>query len=216
MNHIRSRPPLLCSNAPNGDRRRKPPPPPWCTVDCHHLSQKRSWADAATPAQPLETLPAHARAAGVALSKTNAPLGKDNPLFVTGSYRAVSGSVAAGIRGHPATLILVRVAYAGARAARTARPRARTAILAGWLAGLLDRAGDLIFAANDREAHWRGWDIQRRHAGLGRCYRDPGFDALIRCSRCRGPGTTAARSPCAQCAGTGRIDLDQPPLAHDG
>src|SRR5450631_871837 len=143
MNPTRSRPPLLCHSARSSDSRPKPPLPPGCSVDCHHRPRKRSWADAATSAQPLETLPAHARAKGVTLSKTSAPLGKDNPLVVAVSYRAVSGSVAAVTQGRPGTLVLDRVA----RAALMALPRAQTAILAGWLGGLIARAGDLIFAA---------------------------------------------------------------------
>jgi hypothetical protein len=216
MNHTRSRPPLLCSHARDGDRRRKPPQPPWCTVACHHLPQKRSWADAATPAHPLETLPAHARAKGVTFAKTSAPLGKDNPLSVTGGYRSVSGSVAAGTRGRPATSILARVASAGARAALTALPRARAATLAGWPAGLLARAGDLIFAANDEEAAWRGWNVERQRGGLSRVYRDPAFDLLVSCRQCRSHGTIATGTPCAPCSGTGRLVVDQPAIAPDG
>ena len=93
MNPTRSRPPLLCHSARSSDPRRKPPLPPRCSVDCRHRPRKRSRADAATSAQPLETLPAHAGAKGVTLTKTSAPSGKDNPLVVTVSYRTVSGSV---------------------------------------------------------------------------------------------------------------------------
>lgn len=143
---------------------------------------------------------------------------KDNPRVVTTGYRAVSSPVADATLGHPVTIRLFRLAYTGARAAFAGPLHVRSgpAFAGSWLAGLVARAGDLIFAANDREAHWRGWDIQRRHARLSRCYRDPRFDLLIRCSQCRGTGATAATSPCAHCSGTGRIALDQPSLAHDG
>jgi DnaJ-class molecular chaperone len=72
-----------------------------------------------------------------------------------------------------------------------------------------------MFAVNDEEAGWHGWQVQRRHAGLGRRYRDPMFDTLIRCPDCRGNGTIAAGA-CARCSGTGRIVLDQPPIPRDG
>jgi hypothetical protein len=212
MNLARSRPPLLCHSTRSSDPRRKPPLPPGCSVDCHHRPPRRSRADAATSAQPLETLPAHARAKGVTLHKTSAPLGKDNPLIVTVSYRVVTGSVAAVTRGRPGTLVLDRVA----RAALMALPHAQTAILAGWLGGLIARAGDLIFAAGDEEAGWRGWSIEQRHGGLTRVYRDPAFDLIVHCPRCRGLGTALGGAECGLCSGTGRLVPDQPPIASDG
>jgi hypothetical protein len=36
--------------------------------------------------------------------------------------------------------------------------------------------GARLFAANDAEARWRGWQIIERHGGLSRRYRDPRFD----------------------------------------
>jgi hypothetical protein len=94
--------------------------------------------------------------------------------------------------------------------------RAPAAILSGWLADLLTRIGDRMFAMNDEEAGWRGWHIERRQAGLGRRYRDPQFDTLSQCPDCRGIGGIAADSPCAQCSGTGRLVLGRPPSLHDG
>jgi hypothetical protein len=40
-------------------------------------------------------------------------------------------------------------------------------------------ACDQLFAMNDAEAYWRGWQITRVHGGSGRRYRDPAFDTLI-------------------------------------
>jgi hypothetical protein len=40
------------------------------------------------------------------------------------------------------------------------------------------RACDRLFAINDAEAHWRGWQITRVHGGFARRYRDPMFDTL--------------------------------------
>jgi hypothetical protein len=216
MNLTRSRPPLLCHSARGSDPRRKPPLPPGCSVDCHHRPPNRSWADAATPAQPLETLPAQARDKGATLAKSSAPPGKDNPLAVTSSYRTVCGSVAAGTQGRPGALIPLRIACAGARAALMALPRAQTAILAGWLGGLIARAGEIIFAACDEEAGWRGWSIGRPHGGLTRVYRDPAFDLIVHCPQCRGLGTAPGGAECGPCSGTGRLVLDQPPIASNG
>jgi hypothetical protein len=51
-------------------------------------------------------------------------------------------------------------------------------MLARWLATIPRRLGDQLFAPNDAEARWRGWQVTRLHGGLGRRYRDPLFDAL--------------------------------------
>ena len=215
MNQTRSRQPLLCSSARGGDHRRKPPPLPWCTVDGHHLPRTRSWADAATSTQ-LDTIPAHARAKGVsALPKISNPPGKDNPRFVTGSYQAVSAPVGAATWGHPRTMMLARAGYAGVRTSLAGLLGLRAAMRAGGLTELLERLGDLVFAGNDREARWRGWSIVRRQAGLSRVYRDPMFDRPVRCTHCWGAGS-AGGPLCASCSGSGRLILDQPPIAYDG
>jgi len=112
--------------------------------------------------------------------------------------------------------MLLQVAYAGARAALMVVPRARTVMLAGWLAGLIARAGDLIFAATDEEAGWRGWSIERRPGGLSRVYHDPAFNLIVHCPQCRGLGTAPADAECGRCCGTGRLVLDQPSIASDG
>lgn len=46
----------------------------------------------------------------------------------------------------------------------------------GWLARLLQAAGERLFAGQDQEAAEHGWQITRRQYGLGRSYRDPRFD----------------------------------------
>lgn len=215
MNQTRSRQPLLCSSARGGDHRRKPPPLPWCTVDGHHLPRTRSWADAATSTQ-LDTLPAHARAKGVSASaKVSNPPGKGNPRFVTGSYQAPSAPAGAATWGHPGTMMLARAAYAGVRSSLAGLLGLRAAMRAGGLTELLERLGNLVFAGHDREARWRGWSIERCHSGLSRVYRDPMFDRLVRCPHCRSAGS-AGGPPCASCSGSGRLILDQPPIAPDG
>jgi hypothetical protein len=97
-----------------------------------------------------------------------------------------------------------------------ALPGTQTEILAGWLGGLIARTGDLIFAACDEEAGWRGWSVERRHGGLTRVYRDLAFDLIVHCPQCRGLGTAPGGAECGLCSGTGRIVLYQPPIASDG
>ena len=156
------------------------------------------------------------------MSKTSALLSNNNPRDVTAGYRIRSDPVTSATVGHPVTVRLIRLAYRAADAALVGLVRVRVGVrdrpgrTVGWLAGIIRRAGDLIFMANDEEACWRGWTVERRHAGLGRRYRDPLFDTLATCPHCRGLGITATESLCVKCSGTGRITIDQPPFAHDG
>jgi hypothetical protein len=75
-----------------------------------------------------------------------------------------------------------------------------------WLAAFPRRWGDRWFAVNDAEAEWRGWQMTRVHAGLGRRYRDPRFGTLAECAWCRGAGLIAD-APCVPCSGTGRVTI---------
>jgi hypothetical protein len=72
-----------------------------------------------------------------------------------------------------------------------------------WLARLIQATGGRLFAKHDKEAAEHGWQIICRQRGLGRSYRDPGFDMLIPCPRCDGDGAAGA-APCRPCGGTGR------------
>jgi hypothetical protein len=81
------------------------------------------------------------------------------------------------------------------------------AVLLSWLAFIPRRLGDHLFAMNDTEAYWRGWQIAKVHGGLGRRYRDPRFDTLTGCLKCLGSGALAD-APCGPCLGTGRITID--------
>ncbi len=47
-----------------------------------------------------------------------------------------------------------------------------------WLANLPRRVGSHLFAGNDEEARWRGWQVTELAGGLARQYRDPRFDTL--------------------------------------
>jgi len=56
----------------------------------------------------------------------------------------------------------------------------RIAAAAGmaWLIGLPRRAGRHLFAMNDAEARWRGWQLIELTGGLARQYRDARFDTM--------------------------------------
>jgi hypothetical protein len=79
--------------------------------------------------------------------------------------------------------------------------------LAGWLRARAAQLGERVFAADDAAARRRGWQVTAIRSGLGRRYRDPRFDSLAACSRCGGRGRRSPGTPCAACAGTGRIVL---------
>ena len=98
-------------------------------------------------------------------------------------------------------------------------------VVLSWLAAIPRRLGDRLFEMNDTEAYWRSWQITRTQGGLGRRFRDPQFDTLAECPKCRGAGVAAGGSgvaaggsgvaaggadataslPCLPCHGTGRI-----------
>ena len=56
--------------------------------------------------------------------------------------------------------------------------RVACASLAGWLTGIPRRAGARLFARNDEEAGWHGWQPTEFHGGLTRSYRDTRFGVL--------------------------------------
>lgn len=64
----------------------------------------------------------------------------------------------------------------GARTGRLGALATAAWIMLSWLAARPGRLGDRLFAMNDNEAYWRGWQITRTHGGFGRRYRDPSFD----------------------------------------
>jgi hypothetical protein len=79
---------------------------------------------------------------------------------------------------------------------------------------------DRLFAINDDEAYWRGWQIIKLHGGFGHRYRDPRFDSLTACVTCKGTGIGAIELaglslPCGSCLGTGRLTAaDREPYAQ--
>ncbi len=110
-------------------------------------------------------------------------LGKDNPRWPIGNATETIQVLGAGTqvpRGHapdrhgralPRTGTTGRPAIVVAGAFRTA-----AACVAVWLTGLLRRAGGRLFAMNDAEAGWRGWQLTVLNGGLARQYRDGRFD----------------------------------------
>jgi len=76
-----------------------------------------------------------------------------------------------------------------------------------WIYRTIRLTGDRLFAAADAEAESRGWQVRRTRSGLGRSYRDPRFDLLVRCPDCGGRGVRSARWLCSECHGTGRLNL---------
>lgn len=68
--------------------------------------------------------------------------------------------------------------------------------------------GSKIFQADDLRAHGRGWQINSRHGGLSRTYRDPRFDYLTPCPTCNGRGRDFSGLTCPTCDGAGRIVLN--------
>jgi hypothetical protein len=77
-----------------------------------------------------------------------------------------------------------------------------TGALTSWLRRICDR----VFASNDTEANWRGWEVINSYGGLGRRYRDPMFDILGTCHECKGTGGDND-GPCDVCLGTGRVSF---------
>jgi hypothetical protein len=80
---------------------------------------------------------------------------------------------------------------------------------AGQLAAWVRAGGDRLFREQDANARRYGWDVQVRHGGLSRAYRDPRFDRLQACPACRGAGTGEQDRACDRCGGTGRITVGE-------
>ncbi len=111
------------------------------------------------------------------LNVTN-PVGKDKSRWPKDNLRCPKGNTAETIR--VPDLYLAATTWG-----RWDRPTsiadavgsACTLATAG-LIGLPRRAGRRLFAMNDAEAGWRGWQVTETLGGLGRRYRDARWDAL--------------------------------------
>ena len=60
----------------------------------------------------------------------------------------------------------------------TAALRSATTSVVAWLTDLSRRLGNRLFAMNDAEAGWQGWEVTVTAGGLGREYRDHRFNIL--------------------------------------
>lgn len=88
--------------------------------------------------------------------------------------------------------------------------------LTSFLARRTRALGNWLFFEGDAQALRHGWQIQTRHAGLSRTYRDPRFDQLTQCPDCHGRGSGASGHRCQRCSATGRINLKQNRGARQG
>ena len=138
-------------------------------------------------------------------NKPPSPLGELREPTRTSLSGAPAGAAQAAAPSDTWTL-RARAGRALASAARAMATAAR--VLLGWLAGIPRRLGDRLFAMNDAEAYWRGWQITRTQGGLGRRYRDPRFDTLAECPKCRGAGAVGDQ-PCPPCLSTGRVTIGE-------
>ncbi len=152
------------------------------------------------------------------MSKSSALLADDKPRDVTAGYQTGSRPATSATLGHLVTTRLVLLTYrtVGAALVGLVGVRDHPRRTMDWLAGIIKRFGDIVFLANDEEACWWGWTVERRHGGLGRRYRHWLFGTVASCPHCRGLGITATESLCVKCSGTGRVTIDQPPFPHDG
>jgi hypothetical protein len=115
-------------------------------------------------------------------------LGKDKSALETVKVQAAYGAFGLfgpGRRPRPPTRVRVHGLPLGAAF------RSSGSSLAGWLASLPHRIGARLFAVNDTEAGWRGWEITELRCGLSRSYHDPRFD-LLRLLRTLDPQSAAA------------------------
>ena len=192
----------------HGSNRNDPGFPP--AIRCA-IPRTRRWAGAATPTQRNTTqAQERARRASDVINISNFT-SKNNPPWrlaePPGPARPPAGQAASRAEGtgrgdrrrHGRRL----------RPASAASWPSPAGSLLSWLAAIPRRLGDRLFAMNDTEAYWRGWQITRTHGGLGRRYRDPRFDTLAECPKCRGAGGLTADLPCLPCLGTGRITLGE-------
>ena len=133
-------------------------------------------------------------------------ISKNNPPWLLGEAARPAPSARPTV---PAGAAVTKRASTGSLGARLRHALVVTAAVPlSWLAAVPRRLGDRLFAMNDTEACWRTWQITKTRGGLGRCYRDPRFDALAECAKCRGAGVNAD-APCGPCLGTGRITVGE-------
>ncbi len=102
-------------------------------------------------------------------------LGKDNPRWPIGNATETMKALDA-ILPAPRAPVAPEAAISACPATGIGSTfRTAGAIGLSWLIGQPRRLGNRLFAMNDREAGWRGWQVSELAAGLGRRYRDARF-----------------------------------------
>ena len=219
-----------CVSTGESAGRRRPSPVRWCAAGQGRPGRERSWASAATPAQP-DTITVRVRAGGssaadqVDVTRTAHPAEppasqvarppgqvRQPPGQPPGPARRSAVLAAAGRDSLARAIAQADTAWAGVRLAGAWIRLAYSQLkpdsderLADWVARCVQQLGGLVFASEDQEAAWHDWDVEQRCAGLGRLYRDQRFDALVSCPRCHRVSTAAGRTVCQQCSAADRL-----------
>jgi hypothetical protein len=150
------------------------------------------------PHRPSKTPPVlrnHREGQVTMLNVTN-PVGKDKSRWPKDNPRRPKGNTAETIRVPDLFLVTTTLGRCDRPAAIAGTVGNACTLATAWLIGLPRRAGRRLFAINDAEAGWRGWQVTETLGGLGRRYRDARWDALAagptlrRCSL--GEGTDAS------------------------
>jgi hypothetical protein len=175
--------------------RRQPEPQIHCGIP-----QKHRWAGAATPTQRNATHRPQVSPgkASDMINGTNL-LGKHNPQWPNGNTTETTNIlVVAPPRLTAPRRKLIRFPGIPRIPVIPAGPALRTSCgaLGSRLSGIPRRIGARLFAANDAEARWRGWQVTQLHGGLARSYRDPRFNAL---QALREAAAQLADQTCANC-----------------
>lgn len=168
-----SRPLPLCRSDPSPDRhptrKRRGPPNP--VIGCQ-VPHKHRWAGAATPTQRNTIHPQEPPRKASDVINGTSMLGKHNPGWPFGNAtETIRFPDLPSPRGPS-----LPEADRWTVAAGTAALRDATASVVAWLTSLPHRAGSRLFAMNDEEARWRGWQVTELAGGLARQYRDRRFD----------------------------------------
>ena len=111
------------------------------------------------------------------LNVTN-PVGKDKSRWPKDNLRCPKGNTAETIRVPDLYLATTTWGRCDRPASVADMVGGASTLAAAWLIGLPRRAGRRLFAMNDAEAGWRGWQVTETLGGLGRRYRDARWDAL--------------------------------------
>ena len=111
------------------------------------------------------------------LNVTN-PVGKDKSRWTKHNLRCPKGNTTETIRVPDLCLATTTWGRCDRPTSIADAVGSASTLAAAWLIGLPRRAGRRLFAINDAEAGWHGWQVTETIDGLGRRYRDARFGAL--------------------------------------